>query len=81
MQTISVALIVFQFLAEEDDKLRFLIALFVSSTFGVLVYCTIKIFILEGLQNGWNLNRFGDLLTSWFVESAASAVFGVGSRR
>lgn len=39
MQTISVALIVFQFLAEEDDKLRFLIALFVSSTFGVLVYC------------------------------------------
>lgn len=34
-------------------------------------------FILEGLQNGWNFNRFGDLLTSWFGESAASAVFGV----
>lgn len=38
MQTISAALIVFQLLAEEDDKLRFFIAPFVSSRFGVLVY-------------------------------------------
>lgn len=43
----------------------------------MLVYCTVKNFILEGLQNGWNLNRLGDLLTSWFGEFAASAVFGV----
>lgn len=41
MQTIAVALIVFQLLAKEDDELRFFIALLVSSSFGVFVYCTV----------------------------------------
>lgn len=61
------------------NKLRFLIALFCIIEIRRACIVQYNICILEELEDRWNLKRFGDLLTSWLGESAASTVFRVRS--